>query len=69
MTTKVKWIDAASELPDSDIEVLIVVADQSHKGEVWIGHHDGERWRAASGGMVGVSHWADMPDPPAEAFY
>ena len=65
MTTTVQWKDAAKELPDSDIEVLIVVDDESNKGEVWIGYHDGERWRAASGGVVGVNHWAELPLPPS----
>jgi hypothetical protein len=64
MATTVQWKDAAKELPDSDIEVLIVVDDESNKGEVWIGYHDGERWRCASGGVVGVSYFADLPEGP-----
>ena len=65
MTTTVNWNKASKELPDSDINVLIVVSDKSDEGEVWIGYHDGERWRSAAGGVVGVSHWAELPEPPA----
>lgn len=64
MTSTVKWIEASKELPDSDIEVLVVVSDESNKGEVWIGYHDGDRWRAASGGVVGVAYWAEIPAAP-----
>lgn len=65
MTSKVKWIDASKELPDSDIVSLIVVSDKTNEGEVWMGYWDGERWRSVSGGVVGVSHWADLPEGPA----
>ena len=64
MTATVQWINPEKQLPDSDVEVLIVVSDESNRGEVWIGYHDGERWRSSSGGVVGVAYWAEMPDAP-----
>jgi hypothetical protein len=64
MTATVKWNEASKELPDSDIEVLIAVSDASNQGEVWVGYHDGNNWRSCSGGIVGVSHWADLPLGP-----
>jgi hypothetical protein len=49
-------------LPDSDITVLVHLAD----GEVWTGFHDGDCWRFVSGDRIeaGVVHWAPFPEPP-----
>jgi hypothetical protein len=33
---------------------------------VWVGYHDGERWRTAARVRVAVTHWMPMPEPPRE---
>lgn len=58
------WIDAAQQLPDDDQCVLIALDD----GEVWTGYHDGDDgWRYVSSDPLGgrVTHWMQLPEPPA----
>ena len=65
MNESIIWHDATKELPDSDSDVLILC--DSCSTPVWIGHHDGERWDYADGGMLRhtiVSHWAELPPGP-----
>lgn len=58
----ITWSPAMDGLPDSDITVLVHLAD----GEVWTGFHDGEVWRFVSGDRIEskVVHWAHFPKPP-----
>ena len=59
------WRDAAVELPDDD---LIVLVHTPHTGDaVWPAYHDGERgWVYADGMTVEtpVKHWMPLPEPP-----
>lgn len=64
MEETIKWIDAKAEVPGSDMNVLIVISDEENKGDAWIGYYTGESWRCSNGGMIGVSHWAEMPTGP-----
>ena len=59
---QVLWIDATTELPDDDIEVLIALQD----GEVSTGFRDATQWRYSSADLIEiqVTHWADFPAPP-----
>jgi hypothetical protein len=60
----ITWSPAKRGLPDSDITVLVHLAD----GEVWTGFHDGEVWRFVSGDRIEsqVVHWAPFPEPPTK---
>jgi hypothetical protein len=62
--TQTLWIDAETQLPDSDLTVLI--HHQANDEPVWLGYHDGETWRDVNAEEVQVSHWMDMPAPPEE---
>lgn len=57
------WVDAAVELPDDDMAVLVALDD----GEVWTGFRDAGQWRYVSADLIeaGVTHWAEFPAPPA----
>ena len=62
-TVTINWIDATAQLPDADLTVLIATSD----GEVVTGFFD-EEWRDAASAMPTaspVTHWADLPEPPA----
>ena len=56
------WVDAAVQLPDDDMIVLVALDD----GEVWTGFHDAGQWRFASADLIEarVTHWAEFPAPP-----
>lgn len=57
----VVWTRVDVALPDSDTTVVITL-DPEHANEpVWLGYHDGEKWRDVSGLVVEVLYWADMP--------
>ena len=58
----ITWSPAKRGLPDSDITVLVHLAD----GEVWTGFLDADTWRYVSGDRIeaAVLHWADFPPPP-----
>lgn len=52
----------ASELPDSDLTVLVHHPDEDEP--VGMGYHDGQTWRAADAMRVNVTHWMPIPEPP-----
>ena len=56
------WTSVAKGMPDDDTSVMIYAPREDEP--VWIGYHDGEVWRLASGETVKVSHWQEMPEPP-----
>lgn len=62
----IQWFDAEVELPVKDGE-LVLVRYQSGEMSTWIGSYDtgdGE-WTDCDGfGLVGVTHWAEMPKGP-----
>ena len=63
LTSILRWIPAADELPDDDQTVLIADSES----EVEIGFLDGpDGWRLANGARVPapVTHWAELPAPP-----
>lgn len=61
--TTILWIEAKTELPDDDLQVLVALDD----GEVWTGFRDAGQWRYVSADLIeaGVTHWAEFPAPPA----
>ena len=58
------WTRCADALPDSDLTVMIHHPEEDEP--VWVGYHDGKRWRTAEGARVAVTHWMPMPEPPSE---
>ena len=58
----ITWSPAKRGLPDSDITVLVHLAD----GEVWTGFHDAGQWRFVSADPISepVLHWMPFPQPP-----
>lgn len=63
-TTRVLvWKAVKDEVPDSDATVLIACDTDE---PVWLGYHDGETWRTVDGAATTVTHWAELPEPPAE---
>lgn len=69
-TTTLTWHDAARELPDADMTVLLWTRDASiDAGHDWTtGWHDGDCWRLCeSGGVCAqtVTHWAEPEGPTA----
>lgn len=59
-----KWTPVTEVMPDDEIAVLIACNDQDEP--VWIGYHDDEQWRDASGAPAVVTHWRDLPAPPGD---
>lgn len=57
----IDWIPA-SELPDSDIDVMVALPDGL---TVWIGHHDGESW-IVNDLPRSVAYWAELPLHPED---
>jgi len=63
MIKTIRWISTDTELPDDDMEVLIV----DPENDVAVGFHDGDDgWRYLDASRVGdlVTHWAELPDGP-----
>lgn len=61
MASAVDWIAVTDRLPDDEMTVLIHTQDR----EVWLGYLDGEQWVEVGSGRVRVTHWAELPEPPA----
>jgi len=66
VTGKIEWVDAARELPDDEMTVLMALSD----GEICPGFRDGNDWRYVSADLVDqgdgvtVTHWAALPEHP-----
>jgi hypothetical protein len=62
------WRAVEHELPDSEINVLIIGPEMN--GEPFIGYYDdGEKnWVTVYGSRVQVTHWMDLPQPPGTWF-
>lgn len=62
MSAEIMWVNAANELPDDEMTVLVALAD----GEVWTGFHLDGTWRFVSGEEISsqVTWWANFPEPP-----
>jgi hypothetical protein len=60
----IHWKPVEHEMPDSD-ETVLIYSRQADE-PVWLGYHDGERWRTTDGDVVpdGVTHWAALPAGP-----
>jgi|GEM_PF-4549137 hypothetical protein len=58
------WIDVKDELPDNEIEVLVVIKGKTD----WRGHYycqKEKQWRlTALMRAKGVTHWQPFPSPP-----
>ena len=63
--SKSEWTNINDEMPDADMMVLVACPECDEP--VWLGYFDGDEWRTADGGVVTVTHWMDLPEPPAEA--
>lgn len=62
--TVVNWTPVAERLPDDDVLVLLALTDD----EVWPGFRDGDFWRYVDATPIEsaqVTHWTDLPAPPA----
>lgn len=61
-TAEVRWIEAAEELPDDEMTVLMHLEG----GEVWTGFHEDGQWHYIGAETVRskVLHWAEYPEPP-----
>lgn len=62
---KCRWHDAAKELPDRHIIVLMHCPNSDEP--VWMGYYSDEGWRTdqCDGLEAGtVTHWADLPEGP-----
>lgn len=57
------WIPIAEALPDDDLTVIVATPDSDEP--VWIGYHDGEGWHFADSMPAHVTHWRQLPEPPA----
>ena len=63
------WVKASDQLPDSSRNVIICLLGIV----VFVGHYNAgkKKWRMGSdnsdrrdGGIVAVTHWQELPDPP-----
>jgi len=63
--SEIRWIPVTERIPDSDRAVLLYVPDEN-ADPVWIGHRDGPTWRWPTGFTCFPTHWAELPEPPAE---
>jgi len=58
------WIEVTDSLPDADMVVLAALSD----GEVWPAFCD-DQWRYIDATPIesaDVTHWCEMPEPPAK---
>lgn len=63
-TETITWVSAST--PPDDEQTVLIYAPQEDD-PIWLGYHDGDAWREASGGQVStpVTHWAEMPKGPS----
>jgi hypothetical protein len=69
MDEVIKWIDAAVEMPDDSIDVLVFGREclDDLNTLVWTGYWDSldECWRCNNGSELNaITHWAEMPEGP-----
>jgi hypothetical protein len=62
-TRTIYWKDAAIELPDDGMTVLVIT--QFDGGGVWMGYHNAGLWFCVEGGAIEVTAWAELPEGPA----
>mgnify|MGYP001589654245 CR=1 FL=1 len=60
--SRIAWVDVAAGLPDSDETVMVYSATEDEP--VWLGYHDGAKWRSVAGEPWDVEAWGAMPDGP-----
>jgi len=65
MSERNEWVAVGEEMPDADRTVLIAYR-QGRAESVWLGYHDGERWRDVDGTDLQKleTHWRDLPAGP-----
>lgn len=61
------WIPVSKKLPDADIIVLVAFDD----GEVWPAYlGDEQQWYYITADLIDgpskITHWMDLPEPPAK---
>ncbi len=66
ITTRGWWLDARTEFPDDDVDVLCVSASRD---EFWVGYRSAGEWLIAdSSGEIDMtnhtSHWMHLPEAP-----
>ena len=61
-----QWVPTEERLPDEDLIVLMAI-DTPNGDPVWFGFMEGGQWVYESGMRVvyPVTHWMEMPAPPA----
>lgn len=59
----ITWQTVQEGLPDDELMVLVATSE----GEVWPAFRDGQQWLNADASTMSdqVTHWCDLPDPPA----
>ena len=65
MIEKIHWNKPADGMPDAEETVLIF--SPSADEPVWLGYHDGTKWRLVDGFPLAdneVTFWAPMPGGP-----
>ena len=60
------WVDVRDHLPDDETSVLVWAVDDDGDADVYKAWHEENIWRDAGSAqaLVGVTHWADLPDGP-----
>jgi len=71
MTTEtITWRPTDAELPDDAATVMIAMAGDCEPEPVWLGWYDSAhgQWINIDGCPIGarITHWAEMPEGPAE---
>lgn len=59
LTETITWHEAAEELPDADLTVL--VKTKGCEEPVWLGYFNGADWLDVDNMQISVTHWADIP--------
>ncbi len=59
----VRWRDPAVAMPDADETVLVYSATEDEP--VWLGYHDGAKWRSVANEPWDVMAWRPMPEGPS----
>ncbi len=65
MKERIYWVNAAGQLPDDEMTVLLFHPTLNEP--VWLGYHFQGQWFTTSGEQLtpgSVAHWAEMPEGP-----
>lgn len=62
LTETITFYEVTERMPDSDLTVIVRLKNSDDQEPVWLGYHDGERWRDLDAMPIEVVRWADMPE-------